>query len=865
MDLNNISAWSIRNPVVPIVFFVGLMLAGVISFMRMDIQQMPDIEFPVVIVNISQPGAAPTEIETQITQRVEAAVRSISGVNTIGSTARESNSSTFVEFELGEDINGAVAEVKNAVDRIRSEMPDGILEPQIFKASTTAQPIAYFAVKSQDMTLEQVSWFIDDTIAKRLLSVEGLAEVSRGGGVDREIRVTLDPARMQALGVSAGQVNSILRQLNLNAAGGRAEIGGSRQSVRVLGNAQTAFELSQTDISLGAGRAVKLADIARVSDAYGEVVNIAKFRGKSVVTFSISRARGASDVTVFDSAQAELRKLEAENPGLFFEVMFTMVPYARSQYVSSMEALVEGAILAVVVVFLFLRDWRATITSAIAIPLAAIPTFWFMDMLGFTLNMQSLLALSLVAGVLVDDAIVEIENIVRHMRMGKTAYQSSIDAADEIGLAVVATTFSIVAVFLPVGIMPGVSGEFFRAFGLTIVAAVMMSLAVARTITPMVAAYFLHAHGEADHASGKMMERYMGILHWSLDVREAKAMRARIVDVAGRVRDYFLGLLIVLIVIAAFVFPAKLVFDWATDNDLPELILLGLAVLAGFLTAAATLFAVNRGLQAKGGRFARWYEFMAGRLSARLRDHRFWMLGAGAGALLLTGLVARLLPMEFMPQQDSDFVGVQITMVPGTTLAQTEAVSDRVRQILVEDPDTDYVFQRILEGNGMVMATLRDDRKKKSKELENKLTPLFQQIPDARISFQSMANSQGSGTGRDISVMLSGNNSELLNQTAAQLVEEMRGLDLVVAPRVSADMRRPEIVIRPRHKIAAELGVSTAALSHTIRIATIGEIDQNAAKFSLSDRQVPIRVRLSESARRNIANIQNLPVPTSNG
>ncbi|MDG2004733.1 MAG: efflux RND transporter permease subunit, partial [Novosphingobium sp.] len=474
MNFRNISAWSIRNPVVPIVMFVALMIAGVVSFMRMDIQQMPDVEFPMVIINVSQPGAAPTEIETQITQRIEAAVRTISGVSTMSSTASESRSQTFVEFQIGEDINGATNEVKNAIDQIRGELPDGILEPQIFKANTSNEPIAYFSVLADDMTMEEVSWFIDDTVAKRLLSIDGMAEVERYGGVDREILVTLDAQRMQALGVTAGQVNSVLRQLNLNAAGGKAEIGETRQSVRVLGNAESAYELSQTDIPLGAGRTVKLADIARVADAFGEVSSIAKTDGRPVITFSIARARGASDVTVYDETIASLKELEGEQPGVLFEENFTMVDYTKAQYESSMAAMVEGAILAVIVVFFFLRDWRATIVAAIAIPLSAIPTFWFMDLMNFSLNMQSLLALGLVAGVLVDDAIVEIENIVRHMRMGKSAYQASIDAADEIGLAVVATTFSIVAVFLPVGLMPGISGELFRAFGLTVVVAVLM-------------------------------------------------------------------------------------------------------------------------------------------------------------------------------------------------------------------------------------------------------------------------------------------------------------------------------------------------------------------------------------------------------
>jgi multidrug efflux pump subunit AcrB len=416
----NISAWSIRNPVVPIILFVGLILMGMVSFSQMKIQDMPDIEFPAVAIMIGQPGAAPTEIETQITQKVESAVRSISGVDSMSSTATEGNSQTFVMFQIGVDVNEAVNEVKNAVDQARGELPDGILEPRVFKLEGGAGEIAGWAVSADDMTLEQLSWFIDDTVSKRLLAIGGLATVERSGGVTREIRVTLDPARMQSLGVSASQVNGVLRQLNTNAAGGKAEIAGSRQSVRVLGNAKSAYELSQADIPIGGGRVVKLADFADVSDSNAEVTSAGKMNGKPVVTFEISRARGASDVSVYDAAIIELAKLEKERPGLHFTRLFASVDYTKKQYESSIAAMVEGAILAVIVVFFFLRDWRATVISAIAIPLSAIPTFWFLyTWFGFSLNSLSLLALGLVAGVLVDDAIVEIENIVRHMRMGQ--------------------------------------------------------------------------------------------------------------------------------------------------------------------------------------------------------------------------------------------------------------------------------------------------------------------------------------------------------------------------------------------------------------------------------------------------------------
>ena len=869
MDFRNISAWSIRNPIVPLLAFFGLMLAGVLAFNRMDVQDRPDIEFPVVIVQISQPGAAPSEIENQITQRVEAAVQTLDGIENVRSTASEGSSRTQIEFSLGTDIAEAVNEVKAAVDQIRGELPDGILEPRVSKQQTSSQPIVYYGVTAEDMTLEELSWFIDDTITKALLTVPGLAEVNRNGGVDREILVILDPARMQSLGVTAAAINSTLRQTNVNAAGGQAEIAGSRQSVRVLGNADTAYALSQTQIALGGGRTVKLADVASVRDAFGEIRSLAKIDGRQVVTFSITRARGESDVTVYDGAVEVLQQLEAENPGIHFTRLFTEVDYTRAQYESSMAAMVEGAILAVIVVFLFLRDWRATVIAALAIPLSAIPTFYFLDMLGFTLNTMSLLALGLVAGVLVDDAIVEIENIVRHMRMGKSAYQASIDAADEIGLAVVATTFSIVAVFLPVGLMPGITGQFFKNFGLTVVASVLMSLAVARMITPMVAAYFLKAKGEASHGEGRIMDTYMKVLHWSLDDSGFRRFRARFAKVGSSWWNH----------LAAVVSGALVIWlvGWATgmiggeqaaagaDQSGPSAWLIMGGLLLAYLIGGFINFLLGLIVGAAIGYDANRFTARTRYLSARFLDHRVWMMLVGIAALGLTAVVGLNVPSQFFPNSDGDFAMVRVSMVPGTTLERTDEVISAVAARLSEEQEVELALGIANEGSGMVRLVFREDRERSSLDFTRELSPVLQTIPDARINFEEQNIPGGGGTGRAISVMLSGSDPIALQQAANVLVEQMQGVSGAVAPRIEIDLQRPELLITPREDLAASLGVTTQALSQAIRIATLGDIDQNAAKFSLSDRQIPIRVRLAEGDRRNLAVIRNLPVTTSAG
>ncbi|NJC05261.1 multidrug efflux pump subunit AcrB [Sphingomonas kaistensis] len=786
MSFRNISAWCIQNPVPPIVLFIALLLTGIYSFRTMEITNNPDIDFPAANVNVSQPGAAPSEMVNQVTQKVEAAVRGVEGVDEINSTVREGNSNTFIQFKIGTPTDRAVNDVKAAIDQVRGDLPDGILEPQVTRQDISGDGFVFIAVEATDMSLEDLSWFVDGLVSRRLLSQDGVAQVSREGGLDRQIRVILDPAALQAQGITAAQVNQQLRSINIDAPGGRAEIAGSEQTVRVLGNAKSAAALADTQIALPGGRFVRLGQIAQVRDASAEARSFTSLEGRPVVSFNVARAKGASDVTAYENTWKELRKIESEDPRVRFVEINNSVDYTKGQYSSSIHALVEGAVLAVLVVFLFLRDIRATVISAVAIPLSAIPAFWFMDLMSINLNFLSLLALALVAGVLVDDAIVEIENIVRHMRMGKSAYQASIDAADEIGLAVLATTMSIVAVFLPVALMPGISGQFFRNFGYTVVLAVFMSLLVARMITPLMAAYFLRSGGVQEHASGKWMDRYLSTLKWTIDSSKAKLAKQ----------------------------------------------------------------------QAYG---------MLGRRVARFRDHRVWMIGVGFLIMGATVFGVSQLQMTFQPQLDLPNSTIRIGLAPGTTLAQTRQVTQRVTDIVRRNPNVENVFQRSFTSSAFINVVYKKDRETKSWEIEREITPQLASIADAQVNFLSQGGGGPGGGGRPITLFLGGEDPVQLNEVANKLSDEMSTVGILVAPRVQGDVVRPEIRITPRFDLAADLGVSTAALAQTIRIATIGDIDQNSARFSLSDRQVPIIVSLDQSERRNIATLENLPVPTASG
>ncbi len=735
--MKNISAWAIRHPVTPIVLFVVLFFLGTVAFIRLPINLNPDVSFPAVDVNISQPGAAPTEMETQIAQKVEGSIASIGNIHHQQTYISEGNVLILIEFNIGTPIDRAVTDVRDAIARVRADLPQGILEPQVRREDSDGGTFAIYAVTTTDMTPEQLSWSIDNTITKRLLGVRGIAQVQRIGGADREIRVELDPARLQALGLTAFEVNEQLRQLNLDAPGGRAQVGGGEQAIRVLGGAKSAEALADTLIIVPGGKSVRLREIADVHDGVAETRSLARLNGRPATAFQLYKSKGVSDVSTAEGVAAELVKIQKDNPSLHIQQIFTTVDHTIKTYHSALEALIEGSVLAVAVVWLFLRNWRATLISALAIPLSAIPTFAFMQWMGFTLNEITLLSLSLVAGVLVDDAIVEIENIVRHMRMGKSGFRAAMEAADEIGLAVVATSFTIIAVFLPVSFMGGVSGQFFKQFGLTVAAAVFISLLVARMITPVLAAYALNRDAIPHRDDGPIMSAYVKVLKWC---------------VANR---------------------------WKT---------------IGFGTL-------------------------------------FFALSLGGGMLL---------PKAFVPPEDFSTSILNIELPPGGKLEDTARVSAAATAILRKQPEvTDvvefvgYRFRRstpgaIVHQHGAAQPT-------QGERQGIRATPDAAAQPGSGRAYQLRQNF-GFGGGRDLTLFLVGDDPALTERTGHKLLDEMRGLKEIRSPRINGDMPRPEIVVHPRLDLAAQLGVSVQSISETIRIATLGDLPQNGAKFALTDR-----------------------------
>lgn len=774
MPAMNVSSWSIKNPIPTILLFIMLTLGGLWSFQAMKIQQFPDIDLPTVTVTATLPGAAPSQMETEVARKIENSVATLQGIKHIYTKIQDGTATVTVEFRLEKPTQEAVDDVRDAVARIRADLPGELRDPVISKANLAGSPILTYTVASSRMDDEALSWFVDNTVAKRMLSVYGVGAVARVGGASREVRVELDPARLLALNATAADISRQLRQVQQEASGGRADVGGAEQTVRTIATVQSAEELAAMDIALSDGRRVRLDQLASVSDTVAERRQAALLNGKPVVGFEITRSRGASEIDVAEGVRAELEKLKAAHTDITITEAFNFVDPVQENFDGSMALMYEGAILAVLVVWLFLRDWRATLISATALPLSMIPAFAAMHLMGFTVNVVTLLSMSLVVGILVDDAIVEIENIIRHLRMGKTPYQAAMEAANEIGMAVIATTFTLIAVFLPTAFMSGVPGKFFVQFGWTAAIAVFFSLVVARMLTPMMAAYFLKKP-KKEHGEPFWMARYLKWAAWCL-------------------------------------------------------------------------------------------------------KHRVMTLAAAAAFFVGSFALVPLLPTGFIPPDDLSQTQVYLSLPPGSTFEQTLATAEEARKIVQQNPYVKLVYTAVgggASGSDPFMprgasevrkATLtinlihRSERGGvKKQEVERQLREALTVLPGARV------NVGFGGSSEKYVLVLVSENGAALAEHALKVERELRTIPGIGNVTTSASLVRPELVIRPDFARAAELGVTSAAIADTLRIATAGDYDQDLPKLNLSQRQVPIVVKLPPGARADMSLLERMTVPGKDG
>lgn len=767
----NISAWSIRYPVPVILLFAMLTAAGLIAFRGTEVQNFPDVDLPMVRVVASLPGTAPAQLETEVARKLENAMATMQGLRHLHTLIQDGVVTILAEFRLEKAPQEALDDTRAAVARVRSDLPAALRDPEISRIEFKNDAILTYTVASSRMDEEALSWFVEDQVTRRLLAVPGVGAVVRVGGVSREVRVELDPQRLLALRLNAADVSRRLAQVQREAPGGRARLGGGEQAVRTVATLSSAQNLAALEIPLPDGQVVRLDQVATVTDTLAERRSGAFLDGRPVVGFEIFRATGASDLVVARGVRQALAALRGEHPDLELTEAVNAIDPVEENFRGSLSLLIEGAVLAVVVVGLFLRDLRATLISAAALPLSVIPTFLFMQWMGFTLNIITLLSLSLVVGILVDDAIVEIENIVRHMARGKEPLVAAREAADEIGLAVIATTFTLIAVFLPTAFMKGLAGQYFVQFGWTASIAVFLSLVVARLVTPMMAAYLLKKPVRP-LAEPFWMASYLRAARWALGHRCAT-----------------------------------------------------LAITALF------------------------------------------------GVVSVIPLATGLIKGDFVPPSDLGQTRISIELPPGSTYAQTRAAVDEVTAILAAHPRVRQVYAAIGGGSmgdspagaaaeprmAQLTVTLTPRRERSGvsqQDIERELRAQLQAVPGVRIRVAASEN---------YTLVLSGEDSELLARHAARVEQELRALPGIGQVTSSASLQRPELIVRPDSARAADLGVSTDAIAETVRVATQGDYEQYLAKLNLGQRQVPIVVRLPDEAMGELELLRQLTVPGARG
>ncbi|MBS2020610.1 MAG: efflux RND transporter permease subunit [Deltaproteobacteria bacterium] len=492
----NLSAIAIRRPVFTVMVTVALMVLGAMGLSRLGTDLFPDVSFPVVVVNVPYPGASPREVEQLVTKQIEDAVVSINGIDRLKSTSREGLSSTIVIFKLGVDLQDAATQVRERVAQTRYKLPNEIKEPAVNRFDVGAAPILTYTLVGGGRSLPETAQFARDIIKPALEQVDGVASVEVKGGAEREVHVELDRARIDALHLSVLAVMQEIRAQNLNVPAGHYDEGAREISVRTVGELRTVDEIRGLIVATAAdGSSVRLSDIARVEDGHQELRTRIRVSGEPAVTFDVLKQSGTNTIAIDEAVKAKLAKLQPSfPPGIRAEIIIEQARFIRENTHEVETAIVFGGAMAILVILVFMLDLRSMLISSVALPTSVVSTFFVMYVLHFSLNMMTLLALSLAIGLLIDDAVVVRENIQKHLERGEDPRKAALEGTKEISLSVLATTLTVVAVFVPVAFMTGIVGQFFRQFGLTIVAAVLMSLFVAFTLDPMLSSRFSKAH-----------------------------------------------------------------------------------------------------------------------------------------------------------------------------------------------------------------------------------------------------------------------------------------------------------------------------------------------------------------------------------
>src|SRR6478672_2299252 len=828
-----ISDFAIKRPLVTVVAMVALVVFGLVALFKLKTDEFPEVVPPYASVGLIYPGASPDGVEKEVLNPVEEQITAISGVKTVMGKAYDGYGSIIIEFNFGTNMSDATQEIRDKISGIRADLPTELKEPVITKLNDTDRPIVSLALTSNNLSQADLTRLADPKITREIRSLSGVAEVQVFGKVERELTVELQPDRLQAAGVSVGQVVQALQAQNIATPIGNVSGALDERAIRLKGRLEGPQDFMQMVVAERGGQLIRLGQVAQVRDGTEEPRSLALYNDGEAVGIDIKKSPGYSTTDVSDRVRAKVKDLQKDLPkGTKIVLVKDAGTRVTAAVTNVKEALLEGALLTVLVVFLFLNSWRSTVITGLALPVSVLASFIMVWVLGFKLETMSLLGLSLAIGILIDDAIVVRENIVRHVEMGKDHYTASREGTDEIGLAVAATTFSILAVFVPIGFMPGVGGQWFKPFALTIACSVLVSLFVSFSLDPMLSAYWADPHvpeekkawitkklDKFNHWFNQQAHNYRGVIAWALDHRAAMAALAIGTFFASFTvfTGGLTGLMIAFIGIAFVVYPL-------THKSLPLASRLGM----GFLGVA--IFGV---------------QLKRPDITAKIIAP------------------ARTVGVGFFPEDDrSEFI-VNLETPPGSNMAYTRLKAQEAARITRAHPEVRYTYTTlgggasgtVDEGNIYVRLTPMSERKRSAEQMAQVLRDEMKNVAGVKLS---VFTNDFAGGRKQLQFQLKGNDIAALNQAAAQVEQIVRATPGAVDISLSTKGQKPELEVDLNRGVAGTLGVTVGQVAQALRPAFAG-IDAGDWEDPSGEMR-DVEVRLVPESRRNADDLHQLPL-----
>ena len=800
---------SINNPVFAAMVMVALCVLGLFSYARLGVEQMPDISFPGAWMEVRYPGASPEAVEREVMKPIEEAVNSVAGVKRITSRSSEGRGQMSVEFALGADMGRAMQELRDRIAAVQTVLPRDVRTPTIARwDNDNSQPVVNLALLGQGRTARELSIIGEQAVAKRLQRVEGVARVDIGGLVEREVRIDLDPVRLRAYGVTPAEIATALREANADQPVGLLSSTQQDALLRVEGRVRDPRQFANVVVARRAGLALTLGDLGQLVEREKEADSTARINGQPAINFNVFKQQDANIVATGDAvkkAMDEIRK--GLPPGVELRLIYASSDWVKNSLRGVQHTLIEGALLTIAIVFMFLHSWRSTIITGLTLPIAVISSFIAIYAFGFTLNFMTMMALSLCIGLLIDDAIVVRENIVRHVHLGKDHLRAAREGTDEIGLAVMATTFAICAVFVPVAFMGGIIGKFFYPFGITVVVAVLVSLFVSFTLDPMLSSIW------KDPPSHHLAK-------WPV---LGHAIRA-----TDRLMDGMHGLY-------------ERLIDWIFSPRRWRLRWLPLPV-------------YGHGFGADGRRD----KASPHRWRIATITPRGVVMAVGLGSFVAALGLAPLVGSEFVPQTDQSYTQLQLRLPVGASLARTDAKVRQVEAVVTALPEVASVSTFVGGAGQRNQAWLnialkpRSERSRSQKQVEDGMRAQLASMPGLDISV---------GFDRPIYVAILGSDPDLLARVANDFAEKVKKIPGAVDVESSVKAGLPAYAVRLKPDAVRELGLTAPQLASSLRAYVNGEV---ATTWTTSDgNQVDVVLRLNETQRERIGQLDNLPVAFS--